>query len=77
MTRKDPQTLIMSYVKDNGPCTVRDMAEGISKNYRNDLTYKEITNHVRILKGHGQLIETGEDRHTKIWGMPEAMAGGI
>lgn len=77
MTRGNPQKLIIDYVRDNGPCTVRDMAIGIAKSYKKDLTYKEITNHVKILKGHGQLIEAGEDRHTKIWGMPEALAGGI
>lgn len=68
--RTTPRTMIINYLKANGPSTVKDLAEGISSQYKKDLTCKEISNYVRIMNGHNELEITGKHGSVNIWGLP-------
>lgn len=68
--RSTPKSMILSFIKRNGPCTVKDLAEGISEEYKQDLTSKEISNYVRMMNGHHELEVKGRAGAVSIWGIP-------
>lgn len=68
--RTTPQSMIRRYLEDNGPSTIKDMAEGISNEYKQDLTCKELTNYVRMMNGHNEIEAKGRHGSVTVWGLP-------
>ena len=66
------KAMIINYLKANGPSTVKELAEGISNQYKKDLTCKEITNHVRIMNGHNEVEVIGRYGEVNIWGLTKS-----
>ena len=75
--------MIINYLETNGPSTVKDLTEGISSKYKTGLTSKEISNYIRIMKGHNEVVIKGtiksRDGTVNIWGLPGVVqtSGGI
>ena len=72
MPRLDPQSTILGYIRENGPCTSRQISEGMKGTIGGRWTSREVNGYVRMLHCNGAIHSISSVRGANLWAAVES-----
>lgn len=77
MRSMSKQDAILGVIRENGPSRAGEIAEVICNRYKRGMTVREVTNYIKILKGHGLIRVIEDDGHSCIYGIVSPEPQGV